>query len=87
MPGFAFAHELDHGVPGLEELDFVVAEGRVGYGPVHVVEVEVGELEVGEGGGEAGGDVFGAVAGWSLVEIFYGKMRMGGITGHSRVCL
>jgi hypothetical protein len=51
----------------LEELDFVVAEGGVGYGPVHVVEVEVGELEVREGGGEAGGDVFGTVAGWLLV--------------------
>jgi hypothetical protein len=32
-----------------------------------VVEVEVVELEVEEGGGEAGGDVFGAVAGWLLV--------------------
>jgi hypothetical protein len=32
-----------------------------------VVEVEVGELEVGEGGGEAGFDVFGAVAGGLLV--------------------
>jgi hypothetical protein len=28
-----------------------------------VVEVEVVELEVGEGGDETGGDVFGAVAG------------------------
>jgi hypothetical protein len=63
VAGFAYAHEFDHGIPSFEELDFVVAEGRVGYGPVHVVEVEVVELEVGEGGDETGGDVFGAVAG------------------------
>lgn len=86
VPGFAFAHELDHRVPGFEEFDFVVAEGRVGYRPVHVVEIEVGELEVGEGGGEAGGDVFGAVAGWLLVDCFYEKMRRGCITGRSTVC-
>ena len=84
VPGFAFAHELDHGVPGLEEFDFVGAEGRVGYGPVHVVEVEVGELEVGEGGGEAGGDVFGAVADGVVSQVYYERMRMGGFTGRSR---
>jgi hypothetical protein len=64
----------------------VVAEGGIGYGPVHVVEVEVVELEVGEGDGETGCDVFGAVAGWLLVDRVYGKMSTGTITGHSRVC-
>ena len=62
VAGFACADECGHGVPGGEEFDFVVVEVGVGDGPVHVVEVEVVELEVGEGGGEAGFDVFGAVA-------------------------
>lgn len=62
MPGFACADELGHGIPGGEEFDFVVAERCVGDRPVHVVEVEVVDLEVGEGGGEAGLDVFGAMA-------------------------
>ena len=37
---------------------------------MHVVEVEVAELEVGEGGGEAGFDVFGAVAGETVSILF-----------------
>lgn len=62
VPGFAQADELGHGVPCGEEFDFVLAEGSVGDRPVHVVEVEMVELEVGEGGGEACFDVFWAVA-------------------------
>lgn len=63
VAGFACADERGHGIPRGEKFDFVMVEVGVGHGPVHVVEVEVVELEVGEGGGEAGLDVFGAVAG------------------------
>ena len=84
VEGFATAHELGHGGPSIEEFDFVMSQGGVGDGPVHVVEVEVGELEVGEGGGEAGGDVFGAVADGVVSQVYYERMRMGGFTGRSR---
>lgn len=63
VPGFACADERGHCIPGGEVFNLVVVEVSVGYGPVHVAEVEVVELEVGKGGGEAGFDVFGAVAG------------------------
>lgn len=87
VPGFPCADEFGHGVPGGEEFDFVVAEVRVGDGPVHVVEVEVVELEVGEGCGEACFNVFGAVAGELLVLSFcYDRSGMGRITGRSRAC-
>ena len=86
---FACAYEFGHRVPCGEEFNLVVAEGRVGDGPVHVVEVEMVELEVGEGGGEAGFDIFGAVTGGvlSVYDLFDEEMNVGGITGRSRACL
>ena len=54
---------MGHGVPGGEVFDFVVAEGGVADGPVHVVKVEVGDLKIGESDVDALFDVFGAVAG------------------------
>ena len=72
VPGSAAVRESGHGGPGGEEFDFVGAESGGGDGPVHVVEVEVGELEVGEGCCEGGGGVFGAVAGGVSFLLFLG---------------
>jgi hypothetical protein len=62
VAGFAFEDQLGHGGPGIEVLDFV-AESCVGDGPVHVVKVELVELEVFEGDVDAFFDVLRAVAG------------------------
>jgi hypothetical protein len=66
VPGFALFDELGHGGPGVEVLDSV-AEGCVGDGPVHVVQVKVVELEVGKGGVDSLFNVFAAMAGAILV--------------------
>jgi hypothetical protein len=64
VASFAFEDQLGHGGPGIEILDFV-AEGCVGDWPVHVVEVQVVELEVFESDVDAFFDVLGVVAvGW-----------------------
>jgi hypothetical protein len=61
VAGLALEDQLGHGGPGVKVLDFVT-EGCVGDRPVHVVKVEVVELEVFEGGVDAFFDVLGAVA-------------------------
>ena len=49
VAGEAFGVEESHGGPGGEVLDSVFVEEGLGDGPVHVVEVEVGEAEAGVG--------------------------------------
>ena len=87
MPGFAFLDELGHGCPGVEVFDFLVAEGCVGDGPVHVVKVKVVNLEIREGGVDAFLDVLAAMTGAMLVPFAPNAVEENKRhTDHSRAC-
>lgn len=74
MAGLGLLDEQGHGVPGREVFDFVVSQGGVAYGPVHVIEVEVGQLQVGKGDVDAFFDVFATMA--EMVLEFWTRERI-----------